>query len=94
MNYGGIFDLKLKENKLIGLRQLTFAEDFWKDKDYAAATLKKISILEKDIQTWNTLNQMHGDIGVLFEFLEEDESTVEEVEKELSKFSSIIRDLE
>ena len=94
MNCGGIFDLASKENKLIDLRQLTFAEDFWNDKDSAASTLKKISILEKDIQTWDTLNQMHGDIGVLFEFLEEGESTVEEVEKELSKFSSIIRDQE
>ena len=94
MNCGGIFDLESKENKLIGLRQLTFAEDFWNDKDSAAATLKKISILEKDMQTWDTLNQMHGDIGVLFEFLDEGESTVEEVEKELNQFSGLIRDQE
>ena len=94
MNYGGIFDLESKENKLIELRQLTFAEDFWNDKDSAASTLKKISILEKGIQTWDTLNQMHGDIGVLFEFLDEGESTVEEVKKEISEFSGLIRDQE
>ena len=94
MNCGGIFDLESKENKLIELRQLTFAEDFWNDKDSAASTLKKISILEKGIQTWDTLNQMHGDIGVLFEFLDEGESTVEEVKKEISEFSDLIRDQE
>ena len=94
MNCGGIFDLASKENKLIELRQLTFAEDFWNDKNSAATTLKKISIIEKDIQTWDTLSQMHGDIGVLFEFLNEGESTVEEVEKEISEFSSLIRDQE
>jgi len=94
LNCGGIFDLESKENKLIELRQLTFAEDFWNDKDSAASTLKKISILEKGIQTWDTLNQMHGDIGVLFEFLDEGESTVEEVKKEISEFSDLIRDQE
>ena len=94
MNCGGIFDLASKENKLIELRQLTYAEDFWNDKNSAATTLKKISIIEKDIQTWDTLNQMQGDIGVLFEFLNEGESTVEEVEKEIIEFSSLIRDQE
>ena len=94
MNFGGIFDLASKENKLIELRQLTFSEDFWNDKNSAATTLKKISVIEKDIQIWDTLNQMQGDIGVLFEFLDEGESTVEEVEKEISEFSSLIRDQE
>jgi peptide chain release factor 2 len=94
LNCGGIFDLASKENKLIELRQLTYAEDFWNDKNSAATTLKKISIIEKDIQTWDTLNQMQGDIGVLFEFLNEGESTVEEVEKEIIEFSSLIRDQE
>ena len=94
MNCGGIFDLESKENKLIELRKLTFAEDFWNDKDSAASSLKKISILEKSIQTWDILNQMHGDIGVLFEFLNEGESTVEEVKKEISEFSGLIRDQE
>ncbi len=94
MNCGGIFDLASKENKLIELRQLTFAEDFWNDKNSAATTLKKISIIEKDIQTWDTLNQMQGDIGVLFEFLNEGESTVEEIEKEIIEFSSLLRDQE
>jgi peptide chain release factor 2 len=94
LNCGGIFDLASKENKLIELRQLTYAEDFWNDKNSAATTLKKISIIEKDIQTWDTLNQMQGDIGVLFEFLNEGESTVEEVEKEIIEFSSLLRDQE
>ena len=94
MNYGGIFDLESKENKLIELRQITFAEDFWNDKNSAATTLKKISILEKDIKIWDTLNQMHGDLGVLFEFHDEGESTVEEVETELKHFSTLCRDQE
>ena len=94
MNYGGIFDLESKENKLIELRQITFAEDFWNDKNSAATTLKKISILEKDIKIWNTMNQMHGDLGVLFEFLDEGESTVEEVETELKYFSTLCREQE
>ena len=94
MNCGGIFDLESKKNKLIEFKKLTFAEDFWNDKNSAASTLKQVAILEKDIQEWDTLNQMHGDIGVLFEFLDEGESTVEEVEKELNEFSGLIRDQE
>ena len=94
MNCGGIFDLESKKNKLIEFKKLTFAEDFWNDKNSAASTLKQVATLEKDIQKWDTLNQMHGDIGVLFEFLDEGESTVEEVEKELNEFSGLIRDQE
>jgi len=50
--------------------------------------------LQKDIKIWNTMNQMHGDLGVLFEFLDEGESTVEEVETELKYFSTLCREQE
>ncbi len=73
---------------------MTFATNFWDNKDSAAATLKKISRLEKDIKIWEGLNQKHGDIEVLFEFLEEGESTAQEIESELNEFSGLIRDQE
>ncbi len=94
MNYGGIFDLDSKNEKLGKLKKLTLAENFWKDKESAAIILKKVSIIEKDIQIWSELNQKHGDLEVLFEFLDAGESTPEEVEKELSEFSELIRDQE
>jgi len=94
LNYGGIFDLGDKNKQISTLKKMTFATNFWDNKDSAAATLKKISRLEKDIKIWEGLNQKHGDIEVLFEFLEEGESTAQEIESELNEFSGLIRDQE
>jgi len=94
LNCGGIFDLDSKNEKLSKLKKLTLVENFWNDNESATITLKKISILEKDIRIWDELNQKHGDLEVLFEFLDEGESTEEEVEKELGEFSQSIRDQE
>tara|TARA_Y100000588_G_C14281554_1_gene937806 strand:- start:44994 stop:46040 length:1047 start_codon:yes stop_codon:yes gene_type:complete len=94
LNCGGIFDLGDKNKQISTLKKMTFATNFWDNKDSAAATLKKISRLEKDIKIWEGLNQKHGDIEVLFEFLEEGESTAQEIESELNEFSGLIRDQE
>lgn len=94
MKFGGIFDLESKIKSIEELKKLTLSENFWNDNESAATTLKKISNIEKDVQMWEDLNQKHGDLEVLIEFMDAGESTPKEVESELNEFSSLIREQE
>ncbi len=94
MKFGGIFDLESKIKSIEELKKLTLSENFWNDNESAATTLKKISNIEKDVQMWEDLNQKHGDLEVLIEFMDAGESTPKEVESELNDFSSLIREQE
>ena len=56
--------------------------------------MKKISFLEKDIALRKNLVQKAEDIEVLFEFLNENQVEEEEVKKELTTFSNLIKEFE
>ena len=94
MSSGGIFDLSSKEVKLGKLQKKTLAPDFWSDNSKASSILKKTAILEKEINLWKDLKKRHGDVEVLLEFAKAGESTVEEVDVELSTYQKIVEDLE
>ena len=94
MNSGGIFDLASKEIELEKLQSKTLVPDFWNDNSRASSILKKTAILEKEINLWKNLKQRHGDVEVLLEFAEAGESTVEEVDLELSTYEKIVEDIE
>jgi len=68
--------------------------DFWKDSQGATAILKRISRIEKEIELWTDLTRRHDDMEVLFEFVEEGETGLDEVEKELKQYQKIIDDVE
>ena len=94
MNLGGTFDLASKEIELEKLQSKTLVPDFWNDNSRASSILKKTASLEKEINLWKNLEQRHGDVEVLLEFAEAGESTVEEVDQELSAYEKIVKDLE
>ena len=94
MNSGGTFDLASKEIELEKLQSKTLVPDFWNDNSRASSILKKTAILEKEINLWKNLKQRHGDVEVLLEFAEAGESTVEEVDLELSTYEKIVEDIE
>jgi len=68
--------------------------DFWNDSQGATAILKRISRIEKEIELWTDLTRRHDDMEVLFEFVEEGETGLDEVEKELRQYQKIIDDVE
>ena len=68
--------------------------DFWNDSQGATAILKRISRIEKEIELWSDLTRRHDDMEVLFEFVEEGETGLDEVEKELKQYQKIIDDVE
>ena len=76
--------MRLKSNK----------PDFWKDKITASALLKKISILEKEVNLWKTLDSAKNDMEVLLEFAESGDVTLKEVSVDLKKFVLNIQKLE
>ena len=94
MNLGGTFDLASKEIELEKLQSKALVPDFWNDNSRASSILKKTASLEKEINLWKNLEQRHGDVEVLLEFAEAGESTVEEVDQELSAYEKIVEDLE
>ena len=76
------------------MRQLTTDENFWSDNQAASNQLKKISILEKEIKSWQNIDDLLGDFNILIEFYEAGEIEIEEISNELIKVVSLVEDLE
>ena len=68
--------------------------DFWNDNTLATTTLKKISVLEKEIELLMTLDLAKSDVGVLLEFAESGDINLNEIILELENFVSKVKDLE
>ncbi len=94
MIYGGIFDFGLKESNLDKLRKESTVSNFWDDSQKASTILKKISLIEKELETWQSLERQHSDLEVLFEFAESDVAAELDIVKELSIFESGIDEIE
>ena len=94
LSCGGIFDLSAKKNMIEKMRLKSNEPDFWKNKTTASALLKKISILEKEINLWKTLDSAKNDMEVLLEFAESGDVTLKEVSVDLKKFVLNIQKLE
>ncbi len=96
MIFGGIFDLSSLEANLSELKEKTIREDFWNNASTAQSTLKRISIIEKELELWDGSQRKRDDCEVLFTFLEEEEdfSSKEEFQSELKAFRRIVDDLE
>jgi len=94
LNFGGIFDLQSKNEELIKMRQLTTDENFWNDNKTASVQLKKISLLEKEINLWSGIDTIVNDFNILVEFYHSGDIEIEEVSNELTKFIDLVDDLE
>lgn len=94
MNCGGIFDFESKESILAKLRKESTATDFWNDSNKASSVLKKISLIEKEIELWQILERRQGDLEVLFEFAKSDEESESDIVEELSEYESEIGEVE
>ena len=76
------------------MRHESAEPDFWNDNTLATTTLKKISVLEKEIELLMTLDLAKSDIGVLLEFAESGDINLNEIILELENFVSKVKDLE
>ena len=94
MNYGGIFDFESKESILAKLRKESLATDFWDDSNKASSILKKISLIEKELELWQDFERRHGDLEVLFEFAESEEASESDIVLELLEYETAIGNIE
>jgi peptide chain release factor 2 len=94
--FGGIFDLTSFEDKLSQLRAQTVAGDFWDNTSSAQTILKKISMIEKELELWNGAQRKKDDCEVLLTFLEEEEDSASqnEFQSELDELQKTVDDLE
>ena len=76
------------------MRQLTTVQNFWDDNQSASKQLKKISILEKEINLWKKIDTSLNDFNILIEFYESDDVSIEEVKNELENVVDLVNDLE
>ena len=76
------------------MRQLTTDENFWNDNKTASSQLKKISLLEKEINAWSEIDSIVNDFNILIEFYDSGDIEINEVSNELTKFIDLVDDLE
>ena len=76
------------------MRQLTTDENFWNDNKAASSQLKKISLLEKEINVWSRIDSIVNDFNILVDFYDSGDIEIDEVSNELTKFIHLVEDLE
>ncbi|TSK03572.1 MAG: peptide chain release factor 2 [Geobacter sp.] len=80
-NLRGSLDVDDKRERMQELEEVTSRPDFWNDAENAQKVLKARMAMEKDVNTWESLERQAGDIKELIELgsEEEDEATLAEV---------------
>src|SRR6185295_10417618 len=78
-NSGGFFDVAAGREELKRIEEQASSPDFWNDQEAAQKLLQKRTALEKKIQRQELFESHVADAGVLFEFAEEDESSLQEL---------------
>jgi len=71
-NSGGTFDLDNLKGQIAQLQTKTTTSDFWDNQQKAQGTLRKISILEKELQMWAELINLHDEVDIHLELLQEE----------------------
>ncbi len=98
MNFGSTFDLPALNSNLSKLQKQSSAEAFWNDSATAQKVLKKISIIDKEINLWESAQSNRDDAETHLELLDEedtiDSAHLKEAEDELARFTKTIDDLE
>jgi peptide chain release factor 2 len=82
---GGFFDVAASREELKSIEQQASSPDFWTDQEAAQKLLQKRSLLERKLQRQEHFELQLSDAGVLFEFVEEDEGSLQELKSLLQQ---------
>ena len=93
-NSGGFFDGEGKRAELTRLEEEIGKPDFWNDQEQAQKTLKKRSRLENAIEKSATFERDVDDAAVLFEFANEDESSLKELQTLIERLQTEVEETE
>ena len=64
--------------------------DFWIDNNKASKLLRENSALEKEIKSWEDLENIKEDTKIIIEFADSQENSLTEAENELIKYRNKI----
>lgn len=84
-NSGGFFDVPKRKEELSQIEAKASAQNFWNDQEAAQTLLQERSRLEKKIERQEHFQSQVDDAGVLFEFSQEDDSSMKELQTLLQK---------
>ena len=82
---GGFFDVPAGREELKRIENQASAPEFWNDQEAAQKLLQKRSLLERKIQRQEQFESQIADAGVLFEFAEQDEESLKELQTLLER---------
>ncbi|HEX7331178.1 MAG TPA: peptide chain release factor 2 [Pyrinomonadaceae bacterium] len=82
---GGFFDVPASRDELSRIESQASAPDFWSDQEAAQKLLQDRSRLEKKIERQEHFESQVADAEVLFEFAEEDETSIKELQSLLEQ---------
>ncbi len=94
--YGGSFDIKGKEIKLVELNQLTESDNFWNDTNNAKKINREIATLKDWLDEWNNTSKSVDDANEMWILANElsDSSLEDEIIKEIDRAIKLIENLE
>lgn len=84
-NSGGFFDVPARREELNNIERQASAPDFWNDQEAAQKLLQDRSRLEKKIARQEHFQSQLDDAGVLFEFAEQDDTSIKELSSLLER---------
>ena len=92
-NFGGHFEIDKKKDRLKTIADLESLDGFWNDTDNAAKIQKEKAVLEDVVNTYENIQSLFDDFGVLSDFAKEgDEASANEAitlsQKFLQSFSA------
>ena len=65
------FDLPARESELNEARTQAAAPDLWDDFEHAQALMKRVASLDRQVETWNTLERRSADLAELVELADD-----------------------
>ncbi len=86
-NSGGSFDVAAKREELKQKEEQASAPDFWNDQEAAQKLLQERSKLERIVARQEQFESSIADAGVLFEFAESDDASLNELRELLTRLS-------
>jgi len=95
-NFGGIFDIDVKQSEIDALQQKTTEPNFWTDNIAAQKVMHEINSRKSWVDSWISVKRMLDDAQTLIELSEEsqDESLQNDIDSEFFKVKNAFAEIE
>jgi peptide chain release factor 2 len=94
MPCGGIFDIASQQEKLAQLEERAADPSLWQDQEAAAALQRERATLERQVETFTSLQKSLSDAGELLELADEDAEIAAELDQSIEGAAADVEKLE